>query len=280
MTARPPVCTQIHSKARVKSGTYGGSSAASGDAESRRVLLGDGKARVPSVASAAAGCGGGFGSAGGAAGFAASFAGGGRAGAGAPPLYPGHHGRSLLASVRATPRTPAGSLPLRARRATRLTTNLSCSETGRTSGPSVAMFDLSASPAICMICFERRPPRIPAASSSWYTERYASSFLPMCVRTVCSSWKRARRRSAARLERRMAAAPQRKRQLESSMERSLPAGAGPVGKWDAREEWVASECRRSLLGSPPRYQFCVMFSVETTRASASRCSPAAQSTAE
>ena len=41
-------------------------------------------------------------------------------------------------------------------------------------------------------------------------------------RTVCISRKRARLLSARRLERSTAAAPQRKRQLESSIERSLP----------------------------------------------------------
>merc|ERR1719171_1211795 len=57
----------------------------------------------------------------------------------------------------------------------------------------------------------------------------------MCVRTVCSRRKRALPASFLRFESRIAAAPQRNRQLERSIERSLP-----------------------------RYQFCVMFSVDTT----------------
>merc|ERR1719263_579096 len=65
----------------------------------------------------------------------------------------------------------------------------------------------------------------------------------MCVRTAWQSLKRDRRLSERRLESRSAAAPHRKRQLDRSIERSLP-----------------------------RYQFCVMFSVETTRARALRCS--------
>ena len=66
---------------------------------------------------------------------------------------------------------------------------------------------------------------------------WGRAFGPMRVRAVCISLKRARLLSAARFERRRAAAPQRKRQFERSIDRSLP-----------------------------RYQFCVMFSVDTTRA--------------
>mmetsp|Transcript_24464 Transcript_24464/g.76834 ORF Transcript_24464/g.76834 Transcript_24464/m.76834 type:complete len:244 (-) Transcript_24464:453-1184(-) len=65
----------------------------------------------------------------------------------------------------------------------------------------------------------------------------------MWVRTVWHSLNRARPASRRRLDSSMAAAPHRKRQLERSMERSLP-----------------------------RYQFCVIFSVDTTSASVLRCS--------
>uniref|UniRef100_A0A0A9CFQ1 Uncharacterized protein n=1 Tax=Arundo donax TaxID=35708 RepID=A0A0A9CFQ1_ARUDO len=57
------------------------------------------------------------------------------------------------------------------RRSTRDLRNLSCSESGSTSGPSVVMFVFSASPATAMSSLASDTPTFPPSPSSrWYTQ--------------------------------------------------------------------------------------------------------------
>ncbi|BAT10855.1 Os10g0416350, partial [Oryza sativa Japonica Group] len=94
---------------------------------------------------------------------------------------------------------------------------------GRTRGPRVVMLVLRASPATTMSSLERETPTSPASSSSWVTHPKLWSWAPRWVRTVWISWYLARpRRSAARLERRIAAPPTRNRVLVTSIGRLLP----------------------------------------------------------
>ncbi|RCV21164.1 hypothetical protein SETIT_4G116300v2 [Setaria italica] len=105
------------------------------------------------------------------------------------------------------------------RRAMKDTANSSCSDAGSTSGPMAVMLALSASPAMVIRSLDRLIPRWPSPSSSWKTHRYALSWAPVSVRTTRASRNRARARD---VDSSTAAPPIRKRQLGSSMARSLP----------------------------------------------------------
>ncbi|CAM0910141.1 unnamed protein product [Alopecurus aequalis] len=100
--------------------------------------------------------------------------------------------------------------------------NSSCSENGSTSGPSVVMLVLSASPATAIRSLESDTPTLPAPSSSCVTQPKHLSSAPLCVRTVCTSSYLDRRPSERLLESRIAAPPIRNRQLDTSIERSFP----------------------------------------------------------
>uniref|UniRef100_A0A0A9F9A5 Uncharacterized protein n=1 Tax=Arundo donax TaxID=35708 RepID=A0A0A9F9A5_ARUDO len=100
--------------------------------------------------------------------------------------------------------------------------NSSCSDSGSTSGPSVVMLVLSASPATAIRSLDSDTPTRPPPSSSCVTHPKHRSSAPLCVRTVCTSSYLARRRSARRLESSTAAPPIRNRQLDTSFDRSLP----------------------------------------------------------
>uniref|UniRef100_A0A8R7QNA6 Uncharacterized protein n=1 Tax=Triticum urartu TaxID=4572 RepID=A0A8R7QNA6_TRIUA len=62
---------------------------------------------------------------------------------------------------------------------TNVTMNSSCSENGNTSGPSVVMFVLSASPATAMRSFDSATPTLPLSSSSWVTQLKHLSSAPL-----------------------------------------------------------------------------------------------------
>ncbi|BAS77557.1 Os02g0205700 [Oryza sativa Japonica Group] len=100
--------------------------------------------------------------------------------------------------------------------------NRSCSDSGRTRGPSVVMFVFSASPATAMRSLDSATPTLPSPSSSWVTQPKHLSSPPLCVRTVCTSSYLDRRLSDHLFDSRIAAPPIRKRQLDTSIDRSLP----------------------------------------------------------
>nr|CAB3491776.1 unnamed protein product [Digitaria exilis] len=157
-----------------------------------------------------------------------------------PPAWMHTCSNAVLKS--GTDRQPIAAAALRAMREA---AKRSCSEKGRTSGPSAVRLALRASPATAMRSFDSATPTNPSPSSSWNTQRCATSSAPWWVRTVWRSSYLARRRSPPRLVRSTAAPPIRKRQLVISIDLLFPL-----------------------------YQLSVITSMLTTRAYFLRCSTA------